>query len=117
MSKYCAVENQSWVMFRPGERFHRITNRSGLSYGRGRNSNAFATLKMEVFAPIPIASDNTAASVKPGFLAKERRANRMSCIQVFIGRHRSIGSGQLGDRAYRNDGRLNSNSGRQHVLS
>jgi hypothetical protein len=55
--------------------------------------------------------------VNPGFLAKERRANRTSCIHVFIGRHRSIGSGQPGERAYRNDGRLNSNSGRQHVLS
>ncbi len=26
MSKYCAVENQSSVMFNPGERFHRITS-------------------------------------------------------------------------------------------
>ena len=25
MSKYCAVENQSCVMFRPGEVFHRMT--------------------------------------------------------------------------------------------
>src|SRR5579871_4329089 len=85
MSKYWAVENQSWVMPRPGERFHRMTSRSGSSYGRGRNSRAFATLKMEVFAPMPIASDNTAASVNQGLLANERRANRMSCIQVFIG--------------------------------
>ena len=73
------------MMPRPGERFHRITNRSGLLYGRGRNSNAFATLKMEVFAPIPIASDNAAARVNHGFLAKERKANRMSRIHVFIG--------------------------------
>src|SRR5438034_6092248 len=63
-------------MFRPGERFHRITNRSEPSYGRGLNSSAFATLKMEVFAPIPIARDNTAASANPGFFTKERRAKR-----------------------------------------
>src|SRR5438445_9237884 len=61
-------------MFRPGERFHRITNRSEPSYGRGLNSSAFATLKMEVFAPIPIARDNTAASANPGFFTKERRS-------------------------------------------
>jgi len=60
MSKYRVVENQSWVMPRPGERFHKITRRSGLSYGRGRSSSsAFATLKMEVFAPIPMPRDNT----------------------------------------------------------
>ena len=71
-------------MFRPGERFHRITNRSEPSYGRGLNSSAFATLKMEVFAPIPIARDNTAASANPGFFTKERRAKRMSRISVFM---------------------------------
>src|SRR5215472_15386721 len=72
-------------MPRPGERFHRITSRSGLSNGRGRSSSAFATLKMEVFAPIPIPRDNTATTANHGFLAKQRRANRISCVQLLIG--------------------------------
>src|SRR5579862_4896385 len=86
MSKYCAVENQSCIMPRPGDRFHRITNRSGFLYGRGRNSSALDTLKMEVLAPIPIPRDNTATRVNHGFFAKERRANRISCIHVLIWR-------------------------------
>src|SRR5260370_10985038 len=72
MSKYCAVENQSWVMSRPGERFHRMTRRSGSRYGNGRSSNAFATLKMAVLAPIPIASESSVAAVNPGERRKPR---------------------------------------------
>src|ERR1700739_1134781 len=86
ISKYCAVENQSWVIPRPGERFQRITSRSGLSYGRGRSRSAFATLKMEVFAPIPLARDNTAVALNKGFFAQERRANRISRVQALITR-------------------------------
>ena len=62
MSKYCAVENQSSVMPRPGERFQRITSRSASAYGSGRSSSALATLKIEVLAPMPMASDSTAAA-------------------------------------------------------
>jgi hypothetical protein len=39
---------------------------------------------MEVFAPIPIASDNSAASANPGFFANVRTAYRMSCAKVFM---------------------------------
>jgi len=55
MSKYCAGENQSSAMFKPGERFHRITSRSASLYGRGCNSSALATLKIDVLAPMPMA--------------------------------------------------------------
>ena len=34
MSKYCAVENQSSAIPSPGERFHRITSRSGSGVGQ-----------------------------------------------------------------------------------
>src|SRR5262249_32848561 len=68
----------------------RITSRSGSSYRRGRKSSALATLKMEVFAPIPIATDNTAVAANPGFLAKERRAKRRSCIHRFMPGHASM---------------------------
>jgi hypothetical protein len=51
-----------------------MTSRSGSAYGSGRSSSAFATLKMAVLAPTPIASDSTAARVKPGLRAKARMA-------------------------------------------
>jgi hypothetical protein len=39
-------------------------------------------VKMVVFAPIPSASDNTAAAVNPGFLLIVRSAERTSCVSV-----------------------------------
>ena len=66
MSKYCAVENQSSAIPRPGERFHRMSERLASWYGSGRSSSALATLKMAVLAPMPIASDRMAAAVNPG---------------------------------------------------
>jgi len=63
MSKYLRRRKPILVIPRPGSDSHRITSRSGSSYRRERNSNAFAILKIEVFALMPIASDNTAASV------------------------------------------------------
>ena len=74
MSKYCAVENQSSAMPRPGERFQRIASRSASWYGSGRSSSALATLKIAVLAPTPMASDSTAAAVKPGLRANARMA-------------------------------------------
>src|ERR1700685_106984 len=84
MSKYCAVENQSSVMFNPGERFHRMTKRSASRYGKGRNNNALIMLKMDVFAPIPMASDKIAANVNPGLLARVRTACPKSLAKVFM---------------------------------
>ena len=65
-------------MPRPGERFHRITSRSGSGYGSGRSRSALATLKTAAFAPMPSASDSTTDSVKPGAPreAAERVAQR-----------------------------------------
>jgi len=62
MSKYWAVENQSSVMLRPGDRFQRMTNRSAFAYGRGLRSRACTTLKMAVLAPMPSASESTATA-------------------------------------------------------
>jgi len=78
ISKYCAVENQSSAMFSPGDRFQRITSRSGFLYGSGRSSNALVTLKSAALAPIPMASDSTAARVKPGCDTNPRIAYRRS---------------------------------------
>jgi hypothetical protein len=47
--------------------------------GRGRRSSAPAKLKMAELAPIPIAREHTATTVKVGFLASMRRANVKSC--------------------------------------
>ena len=62
------------------------TIRSGSLYGRGRSRTALTTLKMELFAPIPNASDNTAANVTTGVLRIIRQPNRkslaISLIQV-----------------------------------
>ena len=78
MSKYCAVENQSSAMPRPGERFHRITSRSASGYGSGRSSSALATLKIAAFAPMPSASDSTTDAAKPGRRSRLRSAWRSS---------------------------------------
>jgi hypothetical protein len=74
MSKYCALENQSRGMPSPGDEFHKITRRSASLYGRGRRSNALVILKMAVVAPMPIANDKIAATVKPGLLPKALKA-------------------------------------------
>src|SRR6185295_849197 len=71
-------------MFRPGERFHRITSRSASLYGSGCRSRALATLKIDVLAPIPMASDSSAAAVKPGFLTNPRTAYRRFRASVFM---------------------------------
>ena len=76
MSKYCAVENQSSSMFRPGDRFHRIASRSASAYGSGRTSSAYATLKIAVFAPMPIASDKIAAVAILRLTSRPRRIMR-----------------------------------------
>ena len=78
MSKYCAVENQSSAILRPGDRFHRITSRSASLYGSGRSSSALVTLNSAALAPMPMASDSMAARVKPGFAANPRIAYRRS---------------------------------------
>src|ERR1051325_11999218 len=71
-------------MPRPGEVFHMMTRRSASLYGRGRSSNALVMLKMAVFAPMPIASDRIAATVKPGLFLKARKAYRRSRARVDI---------------------------------
>jgi hypothetical protein len=78
MSKYCAVENQSSVMPRPGDRFQRIARRPASRYGSGSMSSALTTLKIAVFAPMPSASEAIAASATPGAARNERIAYRTS---------------------------------------
>ncbi len=52
-----------------------VINRSGSFSGSGRNKTAFTTLKIAVFAPIPIASVNTAIAANAGFFNNPRIAN------------------------------------------
>ena len=52
---------------------HIVTRRSGSRKGNGRSNTPLTALKIAVFTPIPSASVNTAAAVKPGFLASMRR--------------------------------------------
>ena len=70
MSKYCAVENQSSAMFRPGDRFQRIASRSASLVGQRPQQQRVATLKIAVLAPMPIASDSTAATGVAGLTRK-----------------------------------------------
>src|SRR6476619_3179103 len=84
MSKYCAVENQSSAMLRPGDRCHRMTRRSAFLYGSGRSSSALVTLNRAALAPMPMASDSTAASVKPGCATNPRIAYLTSCSTCYI---------------------------------
>ena len=44
-----------------------------VAHRSGRNSNAFRTLKMAVFTPMPIASEKTATTTTPRCLARLRR--------------------------------------------
>src|SRR5436190_9140519 len=84
MSKYCAVENQSSAMLRPGDRCHRMTRRSAFLYGSGRSSSALVTLNRAALAPMPMASESTAASVKPGCATKPRIAYLTSGSTCYI---------------------------------
>ena len=54
------------------------TNRSAPGYGNGRHSTALTTLKSAVFAPIPIAKERIAASVKAGLFSNIRMPKRKS---------------------------------------
>ena len=56
--------------------------RSACGYGSGRRSSAFVTLKIALFAPMPIASERTATAVKPRDLASTRNPCRTSCRQL-----------------------------------
>src|ERR1035438_5763375 len=54
------------------------TSSSGAHTGRFRSNTASRRLKMEVFIPIPIASDSTAVAVNTGLLCKSLNAWRRS---------------------------------------
>src|SRR5438046_7757251 len=58
--------------------------RSAAGYGNGRTSTASTTLKMAVQAPMPSASESTAAAVKPGRARNTRAAYLRSCHSLFI---------------------------------
>ena len=51
-----------------------MARRSAFAYGSGRSSSAFTTVKMAVFAPMPIASDRIATAAKPGLWTSARSA-------------------------------------------
>jgi hypothetical protein len=72
-----------------GSRFHTKVSSSGSVNGSGRNSTAFATLKIATLLPIPSARVRTMTPVKSGFLANERTA-------YFTSRSRSAIMGDLG---------------------
>ena len=57
----------------PGALWSSVTSSSGFGYGSAFSSTPSTTLKMAVFAPMPIASVNTATAVKPGIFASRRR--------------------------------------------
>ena len=78
MSKYCAVENQSSAMPRPGERFQSTVSRSASAYGTGLSSRAFRTLKIAVVAPRPSAIERIAAAANPRLEARARTARLAS---------------------------------------
>src|SRR5438270_8644515 len=61
------------------------TRRSGFCTGSGWKKTAFSSVKMLVFAPIPIASVNTATSVNPGVLLRLRTAKRISYARLVTG--------------------------------
>ena len=73
-SMYWPGDGQSCGMLMPGDRSHRITSRSGSGYGSGSSISAFTTLKMAVFAPMPIASEATMTSVRPALRRNVRSA-------------------------------------------
>ena len=51
-----------------------VSRCSGSLTGRRFHINVLMTVKSAVLAPMPIASDNTAASVKPGLFESVRSA-------------------------------------------
>jgi len=62
-----------------GELERTVTISLGFETGNGRNRRASAQLNIAEFAPIPIASEQTATSVKPGFFRSIRKAKRRFC--------------------------------------
>src|SRR5437763_8824096 len=58
--------------------------RSASGYGRGRKSTASTTLKIAVQAPMPSASETTAAAVKAGRVRNMRAAYLRSCHKLFM---------------------------------
>ena len=71
---YWPGDGQSWGMLMPGDRSQSTARRSGSGYGSGFSSSALTTLKMAVFAPIPIASDATITKVSPALRLRVRTA-------------------------------------------
>ena len=57
---------------------HHDPIRAEPGYGNGRTRTAFTKVKIVVFAPMPSASDNTAAAVKPGLRRSSRTPWRRS---------------------------------------
>ena len=57
-----------------GSSDHTIASRSGFRYGNGCQATCCSTLNSAVVAPIPIASESTAASANPGVRASVRDA-------------------------------------------
>jgi hypothetical protein len=62
-----------------GELERTVTISLGFETGNGRNRRASAQLNIAEFAPIPIANEQTATSVKPGFFRSIRKAKRRFC--------------------------------------
>ena len=88
-----------------------MTRRSGEGTGRGRSRSASTTLKIAVLAPIPRASDNTAAVERIGEARNPRSASRTSCIGPPVPRnrgHRAHGSRNGATEPTKEDGRQNS---------
>src|SRR4026209_1729400 len=88
------------------------TNRSALSYARGRNSTALTTLKIAVLAPMPSASVSTATAGKPGFFRNWRGGNFRSLMAQRLHRidFRCAARGEpAGQEADRGEHHCNSN--------
>jgi hypothetical protein len=60
-------------MLIPGAVCHTATSLSGSGYGSGLSSTPFTTLKIAVFAPIPIARVRIVTIVKEGDRPRRRR--------------------------------------------
>src|ERR1700678_4850744 len=76
-SRIVGAEVQSHSMFFCGMDFHKTQRRSGLPYGKGRRSTPSITLKIAVFAPIPIARIRRTVAVNPG----DRLSRRNACFR------------------------------------
>jgi len=63
---------------------HNITSCSGSGNGSGRRSTPFTTLKMAVFAPMPMARVRRAMAVIPGRVSRRRAPYRTSAKKVSI---------------------------------